>query len=389
MNINHPRPFVRPVDGRFSPGPSRKHPDWDLHDLRGAVLGRSHRSAESQEELAKLIALTREVLCPPADYHIAIVAGSDTGAVEMAMWNLLGPLGVDVAAWDSFGDDWIVDAEQELPLSDLRVLRAVHGQLPDLYQYTPDRDLVFTWNGTTAGVRVPAAADFISDTRQGLTICDATSAAFAQDLPWHKLDVTTYSWQKVMGGEAAHGMMIVSPRALERLRTHTPAWPVPKLFRMRTKEGINESLFAGVPINTPSLLCVHEHIKTLEWVRAKGGLAYMHKRADENAQIIWDWIEGVSWIENLCTDTALRSNSGVCLRLCGEHMASLLEAEQKAFAHFIVKLLGDEGVAYDFAAYHTAPAGFRIWASGLVRAEDIIALLEWLEWGYKVACDNL
>ncbi|PHR91214.1 MAG: phosphoserine transaminase [Robiginitomaculum sp.] len=376
------RPAVKPEDGRFSAGPSRKRPGWTPAILNDAALGRSHRSALGKAKLKEIIDLTREVLEVPSDYRIAIVPASDTGAVEMAMWSMLGPRGVDVAAWESFGQAWVTDAESQLPLKDVRILTADYGKLPDLDQYTGDRDLVFTWNGTTGGVKVPNA-DFIPADREGITICDATSAAFAQPLPWDKLDVITYSWQKNMGGEAAHGMLILSPRAVERLESYTPPWPLPKIFRMTKGGKINEGLFKGATINTPSLMCVEDHLDALTWVRAQGGLQYMHDSADENARTLWDWMDRTPWIENLCAVAEQRSNTGVCMKIVDPRFQALDIDGQRAFAGAIVKLLGDEGVAVDFGSYRTAPPGFRVWASGLCAKSDIEALLPWLEWGFE------
>lgn len=381
--MNFEKPEIRPKDGRFSPGPSRKRPGWNPDILKGALLGRSHRSAPAKAQLKYLIDLTREVLEVPADYHIGITAASDTGAVEMAMWNILGSRGCDVAAWENFGNDWITDAKTQLPLSDLRILQADYGHLPDLSQYSGDRDLVFTWNGTTAGVKVPNA-DFIPTDRTGITICDATSAAFAQPLDWEKLDVTTYSWQKNMGGEAAHGMIIMSPRALEHIEAYDPPWPLPKIFRLKKGGKVNAAFFEGNVINTVSMMCVEDHIDTLEWVKARGGLQMMHDRADENAQILWDWIDRTPWISNLCQEADdCRSNTGVCMAITDPKVAALGADARSKFAKDIVSLLDSEGVAHDFGSYRTAPPGFRIWASGLAAKSDIEAVLPWLEWGFK------
>ena len=376
------KPTVKPVDGRFSPGPSRKRPGWTPDFLKTAALGRSHRSPLGKKVLKDVIDLTREVLQVPDTHRIAIVPASDTGAVEMAMWSMLGPRGVDVAAWESFGNAWITDAQTQLPLKDLRIFSAPYGELPDLSQYDGDRDLVFTWNGTTGGVRVPNA-DFIPADRKGVTICDATSAAYAQPLPWDKLDVTTYSWQKNMGGEAAHGMLILSPHGAERLESHTPAWPMPKIFRMTKNGKLNEALFEGSTINTPSLMCAEDHIESLKWVREQGGLQWMHDRADENFALLQSWIERTPWIENLCAVPEQRSNTGVCMKIVDPRFEALDASGRSAFASAIVKLLGDEGVAYDFGSYRTAPPGFRVWASGLIAKADIEALLPWLEWGFE------
>ena len=376
------KPTVKPVDPRFSAGPTKKRPGWTLDVLSDAALGRSHRSALGKAKLKEVIDLTREVLEVPADYRIAIVPASDTGAVEMAMWSLLGPRGVDVAAWENFGNAWITDAKSQLPLEDLRILEAPYGQLPPLHEYTGDRDLVFTWNGTTAGVRVPNA-DFIPADREGITICDATSAVYAQNIDWDKCDVVTYSWQKNMGGEAAHGMLILSPHAVKRLESYTPPWPMPKIFRMTKNGKINEALFEGSTINTPSLLAAEDHLDALKWVKANGGLKFMHGRADSNAQVLYDWIAKTDWIENLAENENERSNTGVCMKIVDPRIAALTKDEQSAFAKSIVKLLGDENVALDFGAYRTAPAGFRVWASGLIEKSDLQALTPWLDWAFE------
>jgi len=376
------KPTVKPVDPRFSAGPTKKRPGWTLDALSDAALGRSHRSVLGKAKLKEIIDLTREILEVPADYRIAIVPASDTGAVEMAMWSLLGPRGVDVAAWENFGNAWITDAKSQLPLKDLRILEAPYGQLPPLNDYTGDRDLVFTWNGTTAGVRVPNA-DFIPADREGLTICDATSAVFAQTIAWDKCDVVTYSWQKNMGGEAAHGMLILSPRAVERLESYTPPWPLPKIFRMTNKGKLNEALFEGSTINTPSLLCAEDHLDALKWVKANGGLGFMHARADANAQVLYDWIDRTDWIANLAENDNERSNTGVCMKIVDPRITALPKDGQAAFAKSILKLLGDEQVALDFGSYKTAPAGFRVWASGLIEKSDLEALTPWLDWAFE------
>jgi len=382
------KPTAKPVDPRFSAGPTKKRPGWTLDALSDAALGRSHRSALGKAKLKEVIDLTREVLGVPDDYRIAIVPASDTGAVEMAMWSLLGPRGVDVAAWENFGNAWITDAETQLPLDDLRILKADYGQLPPLADYTGDRDLVFTWNGTTAGVRVENA-DFIPSDREGLTICDATSAVYAQPLEWDKLDVTTYSWQKNMGGEAGHGMIILSPRAVQRLETYTPPWPMPKIFRMTNKGKINEALFEGATINTPSLLCAEDHLDALNWVKDNGGLQFMHDRADANAQVLYDWIAKTDWIANLAENESERSNTGVCMKIVDPRVAALNKDVQAAFAKSIVKVLGEENVALDFGSYKTAPAGFRVWASGLIEKSDLQALTPWLDWAFETKIAEL
>ena len=376
------KPGIKPVDARFSAGPTRKRPGWSPDFLKTAALGRSHRSGAGKKVLKEVIDLTREVLEVPDRYRIAIVPASDTGAVEMAMWSMLGPRGVDIAAWESFGQDWVTDAKTQLPLGDVRYFTAGYGTLPDLGRYTGDRDLVFTWNGTTAGVRVPDA-DFIPSDRAGVTICDATSAAYAQKLDWDKLDVTTYSWQKNLGGEAAHGMLILSPHGAERLQTYTPPWPLPKIFRMTRNGKLDEKLFGGVTINTPSLMCAEDHLETLRWVKAQGGLQWLHNRADSNARLLWDWIERTPWIANLCTVDAYRSNTGVCMKIVDPRVLALDGEGQAAFAGAMTSLLGAEGVARDCGAYRAAPAGFRIWASGLIESSDIRALLPWMDWAFE------
>jgi len=381
------KPVKKPADPRFSAGPTKKRPGWTLDALKDAALGRSHRSALGKAKLKEVIDLTREVLEVPADYRIAIVPASDTGAVEMAMWSLLGPRGVDVAAWENFGNAWITDAQTQLPLKDLRILKADYGHLPPLGDYTGDRDLVFTWNGTTAGVRVPNA-DFIPADREGLTICDATSAVFAQQMDWPKLDVVTYSWQKNMGGEAAHGMIILSPRAVERLESYTPPWPLPKIFIMTKKGKINEALFEGSTINTPSLLAAEDHLDALKWVKANGGLQFMHDRADANAKVLWDWMAKTDWIENLADKEEERSNTGVCMKIVDPRFEALDADARSKFAKRIVSLLADENVALDFGSYRTAPAGFRVWASGLIEKSDLEALTPWLDWAFETIANE-
>jgi phosphoserine aminotransferase len=382
------KPATRPEDPRFSAGPTRKRPGWTLDALSDAALGRSHRSALGKAKLKECIDLTREVLEVPADYRIGIVPASDTGAVEMAMWSMLGERPVMVAAWESFGQGWITDAEKQLPLNDLTLLTADYGKLPDFSAYNGSQDLVFTANGTTSGVKV-ADYGFIPTDRQGVTICDATSAVFAQDLPWEKLDVVTYSWQKVMGGEAAHGMIILSPRAVERLETYSPPWPLPKIFRMTKGGKINEGIFQGSTINTPSLLCVEDHLDALKWVKARGGLKFMHDRANKNAETIWNWVETRDWIENLCEVDAQRSNTGVCLKIVDPRITALPADEQSAFAKSIIAILGEENVAVDFGAYRTAPPGFRLWVSGLCENSDVVALLPWLDWAFETKLEEL
>jgi phosphoserine aminotransferase len=383
-----PKPDVRPVDPRFSAGPTRKRPGWTLDALSDAALGRSHRSALGKAKLKEVIDLTREVLQVPDDYRIGIVPASDTGAVEMAMWTMLGPKPVIVAAWENFGQAWVVDADKELPLDDLTLLTADYGHLPDFSVYDGSQDLVFTANGTTSGVKV-ADYGFIPDDRDGVTICDATSAVYAQDLPWKKLDVVTYSWQKVMGGEAAHGMIILSPHAVKRLESYNPPWPLPKIFRMTKGGKLIEGIFQGETINTPSLLCAEDHLDALKWAKANGGLKGMQDRADANAQTIWDWVDTRDWIANLCEDDEKRSNTGVCLKIVDPRIAALPLDEQAAFAKSIVNLLAKENVALDFGSYRTAPPGFRLWVSGLCEHGDVVAVLPWLDWAFETQIAEL
>lgn len=380
MSENAPRPAKKPANPNFSSGPCAKRPGWTLQALSDAALGRSHRSKPGKAKLREVIDLTREVLEIPADYRIAIVPGSDTGAVEMALWGLLGPRGVDVFAWESFGGDWVTDVTKELPLEDRRVFQAPYGDLPDLTQADPDRDTIFTWNGTTSGVRVPNG-DWISDDRTGLTICDATSAAFAMELPWSKLDVTTWSWQKVLGGEGAHGMIVLSPRAAERLIDHVPQWPMPKLFRMVKNGVLTEGLFAGETINTPSLLAVEDAIDGLRWARDIGGLPALIARSRENFARVEAWIEQNDWCDFLASRSDIRSETSICLKIVNPLRAAD-PTRQAELANAISGLMAQEQVALDAGAYRTAPPGFRFWAGATIDAEDLGLALEWLTWGY-------
>ncbi len=375
------KPAVRPANPRFSSGPTTKRPGWSLKALNDATLGRSHRSKLGKSKLKLAIDLTREVLEIPDDYRIGIVPASDTGAVEMALWSLLGERGVDVAAWESFGADWITDVFTQLKLDDTRKIFAEFGKLPDLSQLDFDRDVVFTWNGTTSGVRVPNG-DFIPDDRKGLTICDATSAAFAQNLDFSKLDVTTFSWQKVMGGEAAHGMLVLSPRAVERLENYSPPWPLPKIFRLTKSGKLNEGIFEGATINTPSMLCVEDYIDTLTWGKSIGGLAGLKARADNNLNAIANWVDQTSWVGFLAEDPETRSNTGICLKIVDPEIVSMDRDKQAAFAKSVVSLLDSEGIAYDIGSYAKAPPGIRIWGAATVELSDIEALLPWLDWAY-------
>jgi len=375
-------PAVRPANPHFSSGPCSKRPGWTLDALKDAAVGRSHRAKIGKEKLARAIELTREVLQVPADYRIGIVPASDTGAVEMALWSLLGERGVDMLAWESFGSGWVTDVVKQLKLPDVRRFEADYGKLPDLSQVDFDRDVVFTWNGTTSGVRVPNA-DFIPADRKGLTICDATSAAFAQRLDFSKLDVVTFSWQKVLGGEGGHGMLILSPRAVARLESYTPAWPLPKIFRLTKGGKLIEGIFKGETINTPSMLCVEDYLDALEWAKSIGGLDALIKRADENAAVIDAFVEATPWIVHLAEDPATRSNTSVCLRIVDKDVLKLDADGQAAFAKGIVSRLEKEKVAYDIGAYRDAPSGLRIWTGATVEKADLKALMPWIEWAFQ------
>ncbi len=377
-------PAVRPNNPNFSSGPCSKRPGWSLQSLEGAALGRSHRSKLGKTKLKEAIDLTREVLEVPATHRIAIVPGSDTGAVEMAMWSLLGPRGVEVLAWESFGAVWVTDAVKQLRLPNTKATVAEFGKLPDLAAVDFENDVVFTWNGTTAGVRVPNA-DWIPATRGGLTICDATSAAFAMALDYDKLDVVTFSWQKIMGGEAAHGILIMGPRAVERLESFTPSWPLPKLFRMTKNGKIDEALFKGETINTPSMLAVEDYLDALKWGKSIGGLKALIARADANAKAVTDYVERTPWLGFLAEDPATRTNTGVCLRIIDPEVLAMAPEAQAALAKSIVDRLESLDVAYDFGSYRDAPAGFRIWCGATVETSDVVALTAWLDWAYAEA----
>lgn len=375
-------PAVRPANSHFSSGPCSKRPGWTLEALADAPLGRSHRAKVGKNKLKLAIDLTRQILNVPADYRIGIVPASDTGAVEMAMWSLLGERGVDMLSWESFGAGWVTDVVKQLKLSDVRKFNADYGLLPDLTQVDFDRDVVFTWNGTTSGVRVPNA-DFIPADRKGLTICDATSAAFAQNLDFGKLDVVTFSWQKVLGGEGGHGVIILSPRAVERLITYVPAWPLPKIFRMTSGGKLIEGIFVGETINTPSMLCVEDYIDALNWAKSVGGLDGLMARADANAKVIFDFVEANDWIANLAVDPATRSNTSVCLKIVDPDVLALDADGQAAFAKGIVALLEKENVALDIGAYRDAPSGLRIWAGATIDTADMQAVMPWLTWAFQ------
>jgi phosphoserine aminotransferase len=372
-------PDVRPANPNFSSGPCAKRPGWSLDALGDASLGRSHRAKVGKAKLERAIALTRTVLEVPDDHRIGIVPASDTGAVEMALWSLLGARGVDMVSWESFGAGWVTDVVKQLRLEDVRVLEAAYGDLPDLKTVDFDRDVVFTWNGTTSGVRVPNG-DFIPADRQGLTICDATSAAFAQKLDFAKLDVVTFSWQKVLGGEGAHGMLILSPRAVERLETYKPDWPLPKIFRLTSGGRLIEGIFKGETINTPSMLCVEDYLDALEWALSIGGLDALVARADANFGVLDAWVAANPSVDFLAADPATRSNTSVCLKFVDPAIARLDDAGQQAFVKALVAMLESEKVAYDIASYRDAPPGLRIWCGATVESEDLRRLTPWLDW---------
>ena len=378
------KPAIRPRIPHFSSGPCAKRPGWSLQALKDACLGRSHRSKDGKAKLAQAIDLTRKVLAIPADYRIGIVPASDTGAVEMALWSLLGPRGVDLLAWESFGVGWVADAVKQLKLKDTRVLEAPYGRLPDLAQVDFARDLVFTWNGTTSGVRVPDG-EWIAPDRQGMTICDATSAAFAMRLPWDKLDVTTWSWQKVLGGEGQHGVIVLSPRAVERLTNYTPPWPMPKIFRLTQGGKLIEGVFKGETINTPSMLCVEDAIDGLNWAQSVGGLEGLIARSEANLAAIANWAGRAGWIGFLAEDTRSRSCTSVCLKITDPRVAALPDETRAAVSKKIVALLEAEQVAYDIDAYRDAPPGLRIWAGATVEKSDLEALFPWLDWAWAQA----
>lgn len=380
--IDNAKPDIRPVNPRFSSGPCTKRPGWTPDVLRDAALGRSHRAKVGKGKLKQAIDQTRAILCVPDDYRIGIVPASDTGAVEMALWSMLGQRGVHMVAWESFGAGWVSDVVKQLRLDDVKTLEADYGFLPDLDQIEFDRDVVFTWNGTTSGVRVRDGS-FIPADREGLTICDATSAAFAQNLPFDKLDVVTFSWQKVLGSEGGHGVIILSPRAVVRLETYVPAWPLPKIFRMTKGGKLIEGIFEGATINTPSMLCVEDYLDALGWAQDIGGLPSLIRRADTNAEIIADFVHRTPWIDFLANDPATRSNTSVCLKIVDPQIAALDEVAQAAFAKNIAALLEKEGVALDVGGYRDAPAGLRIWTGATIETSDVVALMPWLEWAFQ------
>ena len=386
--MSQQKPGVRPAIPHFSSGPCAKRPGWSLQALTDAALGRSHRAKIGKAKLKRAIDLTREVLEVPADYLIGIVPASDTGAIEMALWSLLGARPVTVLAWESFGEGWVTDITKQLKLKDVTVVGSPYGKLPDLSAVDAKSDIVFTWNGTTSGVRVRDAAWIAAD-REGLAICDATSATFAQVLDWPKLDVVTFSWQKALGGEAAHGMLILSPRAVQRLETYKPPWPLPKIFRMTKGGKLMAGIFEGETINTPSMLCVEDYLDALAWAKSLGGLKNLIARADANTKIIADWVARTPWVDFLTTDPAIRSNTSVCLKITDPAVCGLPADGQAAFAKGMAAALEKEGVAYDIAAYRDAPPGLRIWCGATVEAADVEALMPWLDWAYALAKEAL
>jgi phosphoserine aminotransferase len=376
-----PQPSARPARTQFSSGPCAKRPGWTLDALKGALVGRSHRAKPAKARIKAVIDKTRSILGVPADYRIAIVPASDTGAVEMMLWHALGPRPVDMLAWESFGEGWVTDVVKQLKLKDTRILKSGYGQLPDLSQVNPDHDTVFTWNGTTSGVRVPNG-DWIKDNRQGLTFCDATSAVFAMDLPWPKLDVTTYSWQKVLGGEAQHGMLILSPRAVQRLESYSPPWPMPKIFRLTQGGKLQEAIFEGDTINTVSMLCVEDALDGLTWAESVGGLKGLIARSEANLKVLADWVAQKNWIDFLAEKPETRSCTSMCFKITAGWFTALTAEKQADAAKKMVSLLESEGVALDIGAYRDAPAGLRIWGGATVDESDLKALLPWLEWAH-------
>lgn len=374
-------PTIKPQTPHFSSGPCAKRPGWSAANLATACVGRSHRSEAGKAKLSEVIERSKKILGIPADYRLGIVPASDTGAVEMALWSLLGPRPVDILAWESFGQEWVKDVLDELKLPDVRLLKAPYGSLPDLSQVDFDKDVVFLWNGTTSGVRVPNG-DWIKRDRQGLTICDATSAVFAMNVDWEKIDVLTYSWQKVLGGEAQHGVIVLSPRAVERLESYQPSWPLPKLFRMAQKGKLIEGIFKGDTINTPSMLCVEDALDSLAWAESIGGLPGLIRRSEANLSAIARWVEQSDWAAFLAEEPETRSCTSICLKIVDPWFTSLSTEDQASFAKKLAKLLEKQGVAYDIAPYRAAPPGLRIWGGATVETADIEALLPWLDWAF-------
>ena len=379
------KPTIRPKNPRFGSGPTTKRPGWSAANLNGEALGRSHRAAIGKGRLKEVIERSRALLGVPEDYLMAIVPASDTGAFEMAMWNVLGARGVDVLAWESFGAGWQTDIEKQLKLDEVRILKADYGKLPDLAEVNPDHDVVFTWNGTTSGVRVPDG-DWIKADRSGLTLCDATSAAFAMKLPFKKLDITTWSWQKVLGGEAQHGMLVLSPRAVERLETYTPPWPLPKIFRLTKRDALIDGVFRGETINTPSMLAVEDALDGLTWAESIGGLDALTARSEANFQAIESWVERTDWVDFLAEEPSTRSPTSICLKIVDPLISSLTRENQSTLIKDLAARLAEEGVAYDIAGYRDAPPGLRIWGGATVETVDIDALLPWLDWSFEESC---
>ena len=380
------KPKNKPQCLNFSSGPCTKRPGWSVDVLKDALLGRSHRSTEGKNKLKKAIDDTKRLLCIPDNYEVGIVPASDTGAIEMAMWNLLGSRPVEVLSWEVFGKDWKKDIQEQLKIPESNYHDVDFGFLPDLSKVDFNNDIIFTWNGTTSGVRVPNA-NWIPDNRKGLTLCDATSAVFAQELDWDKLDATSFSWQKVLGGEAAHGVLVLSPKALRHLETYTPQWPIPKIFRLTKNKKVIEGLFKGETLNTPSMLCVEDYLDILSWVDTLGGYKATIERAQNNFEVIYDWVKENSWIDFICEDEGNLSNTSVCLKFC-EGLAKKNEDEQRNFAKSIGKILEEETVAFDIVNHRSAPPGLRIWSGATVEKEDIITLLPWIEWAYFNLIDN-
>lgn len=376
------KPGVYPENPNFSSGPCAKRAKWNVNLLHQALVGRSHRSKQGKAKINQAIELTRNILQIPENYRIGIMTGSNTGAFEAALWSVLGERGVDVFAWESFGFDWVTDITKQLKLADVRVFKEDYGKIPNLAQARGERDIVFVWNGTTSGVRV-ANGDWIKNDRSGLTICDATSGVFAYDLPWEKLDITTFSWQKVMGGEAGHGMIILSPRAVARLENYTPAWPLPKIFRMTKNGKLDEKMFIDSPINTPSMLCVEDYLETLNWAESVGGLAGLMERVKNNFTTLDNWVQSTDWIDFLAENEDHRSHTSVCLKITAPWFLEFPAEEQATVIKKMTALLDQEGVAYDIDAYRDAPPGFRVWCGATVDAKDIRALTSWLNWAYQ------
>ncbi|AEA81321.1 phosphoserine aminotransferase [Candidatus Pelagibacter sp. IMCC9063] len=376
------KPITKPNNPNFSSGPCAKRPGWDIQNLKTNSLGRSHRAKLPKQRLAEVISLSKEILNLPRDYKVGIVAGSDTGAIESAMWSLLGKTGVETLVWESFGNDWAKDIKEQLKIKNLSIHKAAYGELPDFQKINFDNDIVFNWNGTTSGVCLPNG-DWIPDNRKGLTICDATSAVFAMDMDWHKLDVITWSWQKVLGGEAAHGMIALSPKALERLSEYQPTWPIPKIFRLANNMKVIEGIFKGETVNTPSMLCVEDAIDALNWIQSIGGSKGSIDKSQSNLQVVKTWVESKDWIDFLAKDSSTLSSTSICLKITDSWFLELPEDQQQLKIKEINSLLDKEQVAFDINAYRTAPPGFRIWGGATVESSDIETLLPWIEWGYQ------